>query len=172
MKFFQLRLALLVILALFAFGCTGKNVAVVNADMVYKESALSQKGTEYLKKISEEMQDEFTAAQELAEKAPAREKDKAQAEMQNKLMDLQQRLNAEQQQVITALTETMKTAMDNVRTKMKLDLLVPSEVSLSHDSRIDVTQKVIDEMNAIPVEFTPILPEKPFAETPEQPAKQ
>ncbi|MDL2210351.1 OmpH family outer membrane protein, partial [Desulfovibrio sp. OttesenSCG-928-O18] len=171
MKFSQLRLAFLVVLALFAFGCNGKNVAIVNADMVYKDSAMSEKGTEYLKKISEEMQADFMSAQERVEKASAKEKAKIQAEMQTKLMELQQRLNAEQQQVITAMTEAMKTAMDNVRVKMKLDIIIPSEASLSHDPQIDVTQKVIEEMNAIPIEFTPILPEKPMDQTPEQPAK-
>ena len=166
MKFSQARLALLVVLALFAFGCNGKNVAIVNADILYKDSALSEKGTEYLKKISEEMQAEFMAAQEQAEKAPAKEKAKAQAELQGKMMELQQRLNAEQQQVITAITDAMKKAMDNVRAKMKLDLLLPSEVALSNDPQIDVTQKVIDEMNAIQVEFSPLLPEKPIEEAP------
>lgn len=168
MKRFSLRLVLLVALALLAFGCNGKRVAIVNTDMVYKESTASEKGTEYLRGLSTEMQKAYEEAAAKVENAKGKkEKQAAQEEMQVALVEMQQRLNAEQQQVVTALTDAYKKAMENCRTKGKFDLIIPSEAALAYDPQIDVTQKVLDEMNALPIEFKPIKPESP-AEKPAQ----
>ena len=162
MKRFPLLLALLVALSLFAFGCNGKRVAIVNTDMVYKDSSASEKGTEYLRAVSADMQKAYEEAAAKVENAKGKkEKQEAQEAMQATLVEMQQRLNAEQQQVVTALTDAYKKAMDNCRTKGKFDLIIPSEAALSYDPAIDVTQKVLDEMNAMPIEFTPIKPEAP-----------
>lgn len=154
MKLSSLRLVLVLALALLAFGCNGKRVGIVNTDTVYKESALSEKGTEYLKGVTTEIQSEFEALQAKAEQA--KDKNAAQLEMQQALMALQQRLNAEQQQVITALSDAYKQAMDTVRAKQKLDIIIPNEAALSYDAKIDVTKQVMDEMSAINVEFKPL----------------
>ena len=168
MKFSHLRLALLMALALFVFGCNGKRVAIVNTDMVYKESTASEKGTEYLRGISADMQKAYEEAAAKVESAKGKkEKEAAQEEMQTALVEMQQRLNAEQQQVVTALTDAYKKAMDNCRAKGKFDLIIPSDAALSYDPQIDLTQQVLEEMNAMPLEFTPIKPEAP-AEKPAQ----
>ena len=156
------RLALLMTLALLAFGCNGKRVAVVNTDMVYKESTVSEKGTQYLRDISSEMQKSYEAAAAKVENAKGKkEKEAAQEEMQVSLIEMQQRLNAEQQQVVSKLTEAYQKAMENCRTKGKFDLIVPSDAALSFDPQIDITARVLEEMNATPVEFSPIKPETP-----------
>lgn len=168
MKFSHLRIALLMVLALLAFGCNGKRVAIVNTDMVYKDSAASEKGTEYLRNLSSGMQTTYEAAQTKIEAAKGKDaKAAAEAEMQQALMEMQQRLNAEQQQVVTVLSEAFKKAMDACRVKGKFDLIIPAEAAISYDPAIDVTARVIEEMNAMPIEFTPIAPEAPA----EQPAQ-
>ncbi|MCC8193661.1 MAG: OmpH family outer membrane protein [Deltaproteobacteria bacterium] len=172
MKSFTLRLALLAALALVAFGCTGKRVAIVNTDMVYKESVASEKGTDYLRSISADMQKTYEAAAAKVENAKGKKgKEAAQAEMQAALVEMQQRLNAEQQQVVTALTDAYKTAMENCRVKGKFDVIIPSEAALAHDPQIDITKQVLDEMNAMPIEFTPIKPEAPADQPADQPAQ-
>ena len=166
MKLFSVRLALLLALALLAFGCNGKRVAVVNTDMVYQSSQASEKGTEYLKSISGEMQKAYETAQAKVEEAKGKkEKEAAQAELQQLLMEMQQRLNAEQQQVVTVLSESYKKAMDACRAKGKYDIIIHPEAALSYDPQIDITKQVIDEMNAMTYEFKPIVPETP-SETP------
>jgi len=168
MKFSHLRLVLLMVLALFAFGCNGKRVAIVNTDSVYKSSAASEKGSEYLKSLSAGMQAKYEAGQAKIQTAKNKEdKAAAEAEMQMILIELQQRSNAEQQQVVMVLSEAYKKAMDNCRVKGGFDLIIPSEAALAYDEAIDLTTKVIEEMNAMPIAFTPIEPEAPA----EQPAK-
>ncbi len=165
MKRFFLCLALLMALSLLAFGCNGKRVAIVNTDMVYKDSAASGKGTEYLRGLSAEMQKTYEDAAAKVENAKGKkEKQAAQEEMQMLMGELQQRLNAEQQQVVTALAEAYKQAMENCRTKGKFDLIIPAEAALSYDPQVDITKQVLDEMNTLPIEFTPITPEGPAAQ--------
>ena len=162
MKFFHLRVALLMVLALFAFGCNGKKVAIVNTDMVYQKSTASEKGTEYIKSVTSELETELRAMEENMEKAT--DKKAAQEEMQQALTIIQQRFNAEQQQVVNILTEAYRTALENCRTKFNYDIVLSSEMALSHDPAIDITGKVTEEMNALPIEFKRITPD----ETPEE----
>jgi Skp family chaperone for outer membrane proteins len=172
MKRFSLRCALLMALALLVFGCNGKRVAIVNTDMVYKESSASEKGTEYLRGISGEMQKAYEEAAAKVENAKGKkEKEAAREVMQAALAEMQQRLNAEQQQVVTALTDAYKKAMENCRAKGNFDLVVPAEAALAHDPQIDITKRVLDEMNALPIVFTPIKPDSPAGQTEGRPAQ-
>ena len=166
MKFSHLRLVFLMVLALLAFGCNGKKLAIVNTDMVYQKSSASEKGTEYIKSVTAELEAELRALEENAEKA--KDKKAAQAELQQALMAIQQRFNAEQQQVVNTLSEAYKKALDNCRAKFKYDIIMSNELALSYDSAVDITQKVMDEMNAIPIEFKSLAEEAPTQ--PEAPA--
>ncbi len=174
MKLSRFRLVFLVALAVLAFGCNGKNVAVVNPDIVFQQSAAGEKGNEYLKGLSTEMQATYEAAQEKIKNAKGKEaKAAAESEMQQALVEMQQRLNAEQQQVVTLLTDAYKKAIENSRLKGKYDIVIPSEAALSYDPKVDITQQVLSEMNAMPVEFTPIKPEAAQPEeAKDQPAQQ
>lgn len=165
MKFFSVRLALLLALALLAFGCNGKRVAVVNTDMVYQGSVANEKGLEYLKSISGEMQKAYEEAQAKVDEAKGKkEKEAAQTEMQQLLMEMQQRLNAEQQQVVGVLSQSYKDALESCRTKGKYDIIIQPEATLSYDPQIDITRQVIDAMNAMTYEFKPLAAEEPALE--------
>lgn len=156
------RIVLLTVLALMAFGCTGKRLAIVNTEMVYQQSAASAKGTEHIKRVTAELEAELRALEEKAQST--KDKKAAQEELQMALAAIQQRFNAEQQQVVNALSEAYKQALDNCRAKYNLDIIMTSEVALSYAPEVDLTQKVMEEMNAIPLEFTPLAPETPAAE--------
>ena len=164
MKSFSFRLILLVALALLAFGCNGKRVAIVNTELVYQESAASSKGSEYLRAVSTEMQKAYTEASAKVENAKTKqEKEAAQAELQTAIAEMQQRLGAEQQLVVTTLTNAYREAMEACRIKGKFDVILPAEAALAHDPQVDLTAQVLAEMDSMPIEFT--------AETPaEQPA--
>ena len=172
MKSSFFRLVLLVTLALLAFGCNGKRVAIVHTDAVYKESAASGKGSEYLRGVSSEMQKAYEEAAAKVENAKGKkEKEAAQEEMQMTLAEMQQRLNAEQQQVISTLTTAYQQAMENCRLKGKFDVVIPAEAALAHDPQLDITKQVLAEMDAMPIEFKPILPETPAEEPADKPAQ-
>ncbi len=147
----------LLALTLLAFGCNGKtapSVAVVNTDKVYKESEPGKAGIAYLDGISTNLQSELADLQKKAETAS--NKKTAQADFQQALMGLQQRFSAEQQQVITTLNEVYQKALENSRTKYNLAIIMANDTVLSASPEADVTDKVIQEMNAIPATFKPL----------------
>jgi len=162
MKSSFFRLVLLVTLALLVFGCNGKRVAIVNTDMVYKESSASGKGSEYLRGVSSEMQKVYEEAAAKVENAKGKqEKEAAQEALQTALVEMQQRLNAEQQQVINTLTTAYQKAMETCRAKGKYDVIIPAEAALANDPQIDITKQVLAEMDAMPLEFKPLQSEAP-----------
>jgi Skp family chaperone for outer membrane proteins len=157
MKTRNIRLICLLALALFAFGCNGQtapSVAVVNTDKVYKESDPSKAGMSYLEDLSTKLQTELTDLQKKME-SNTKKKD-AQAAFQQALMELQQRFSAEQQQVISTLNETYMKALENSRNKYKVQVIIPSDATLSVSPEADFTDKVITEMNAVPTSFKPL----------------
>ena len=54
--------------------------------------------------------------------------------------------------------------MDTLRTQEGMVLILGTEAAVSYDPKADVTQKVIDLMNASPVTFERIQPESGAAE--------
>lgn len=168
MKFSHFRFVILLALVLVVVGCNGKRVGVVNTELVYKESLVAEKGTEYLRNLTNSMQSEVVAIQEKAQNNKSKT---AAAEMQQAFMELQQRLNAEQQQVVTVLSEMYNKALENCRAKYKVDIIIPTEAALSFSPDVDLTQKVMQEMNAMPVSFTPLTAEQPGESAPEKAEK-
>jgi len=158
-----MRLPLVVLFALFASACTGKNIATVNTELVYQKSAVSEKATNYLKAVDAELTAELTALQEKSA-ATAGDKKIAQNDLQKTLMDIQQRFGAEQQQVVNVLNANYKIALEKLCEKYKLDAIFASDMVLSASQAIDMTDKAIEEMNALPVEFSRLTPEKENAE--------
>ena len=151
----------LLALTLLAFGCNGKtapSVAVVNTDKVYKESEPGKAGIAYLDGISTNLQSELADLQKKAETAS--NKKTAQADFQQALMGLQQRFSAEQQQVITTLNKTYQSALMACREKFGYAVIFGNDTALSYAPDADITQKVIEEMNAKPVSFTRLKPEE------------
>jgi Skp family chaperone for outer membrane proteins len=160
MKLTILRLGLLMLLAGMAFGCTGGKVGVVNPDLAYQKSAASEKGSAYLRNIGAELEGELRALEANVTNAKTKQqKDAAQVAMQQGVMNVQQRFNAEQQQVLNAISQVYKQALDNCRAKLGLDLILPGEAALSYAPALDVTGKVTDEMNSLPLDFTPLQPD-------------
>ena len=81
-------------------------------------------------------------------------------------MALQQRFNAEQQQVVSVLSDAYKKALELCRTKYKIDVIMTSESVVSYNPEVDVTDKVLAEMNAQPLDFKPMTAENAGTEKP------
>ena len=152
MKRMSLRLAVLMILCLFAFGCTKASVGVVNPKLVYENSQAGKDGTSHLEKLSAELEAEIMTMQKNME--TARDKNAAQVEFQQALASMQERFISEQQMVVKKLQDSVENALQSVREKNGLSVLIPDEVSLSSAPSADFTQQVIDAMNAQKVTFT------------------
>ncbi len=154
-------LVLLMAVCLFAVGCQqskAPRVAVVNTDLVYKNSTPGQEGISYLENLSKELEAQIITLQKDGE--TARDKKAAQEKFQQELVVMQQRFAAEQQQVVTKLNSAYEEARAAVLAKHNIQLLLPSDVALNVSPEADVTDKVIEEMNAKAVTFEPLKPEE------------
>ena len=140
-------------------------VAVVDSARVFKESEPGKTGIKHLESLHESMQAELNALQQALQDKPNDEK--LQQKLQEKYMVYQQRISAEQQQVINTLNEAIQKALDACRVQLKLALIVGTDVVLSYGPAADITGAVITEVNKTTVEFKPIEPE---ASAPAQPA--
>lgn len=161
LKAFCLPLLLLASLAL--AGCNGK-LAVINPDRVFQESNAVKSGTTYLENLSKDLQDELIAAQEEGRKN--KNQRSAQVAMQTRVTEAQQRYGAEQQQVMNKVNALYLRALDNCRTKEKVDVVINSDAALSYNPKMDITQKVIEEMNRTPLTFAPLTPQNGEEEKP------
>jgi outer membrane protein len=132
-------------------------VAVVDSARVFKESEPGKAGIKHLETLHESMQAELNALQQELQAKPNDEA--LQQKLQEKYMVYQQRISAEQQQVINTLNAAIQKALDACRIQKKLALIVGTDVVLSYGSEADVTGAVISEVNKTQVEFKPIEPD-------------
>lgn len=158
--------SMLAVLAL-SFVLTGCNqpktgtVAVVNTARIYQESEAGKAGVKHLETLHNEMQAQLNKMQEELQKNPGEDTSR---KFQQMYADLQQRMGAEQQQVITVLNENLQRVLDSYREQKGLDLIVANEGVLSVNARADVTTDIVAELNKVQVSFKPIQPEAPKAE--------
>ena len=143
-------------------------VAVVDSARVFKESEPGKAGIKHLESLHESMQAELNALQQELQDKPNDET--LQQKLQEKYMVYQQRISAEQQQVINTLNEAIQKALDACRVQQKLALIVGTDVVLSYGPAADITGAVITEVNKARVEFKPIEPEAETTAPVAQPA--
>ncbi len=154
------RLALSAVFALcvmtLLIGCNKSEqaalrVAVVDTGKVFQESVPGKAGVAYLEKVSTQAQDEFIALQAQGQgKAPSEEDS---MRMQRALGELQQRMNSEQQTVITKLNDAFRKALDTYRVEHGLDIILPSEQALAFGASADITPAIIAVMDTVQLSF-------------------
>lgn len=163
----------LAVLALFALsGCDSKSAqtgsvqaevrvgagaGVINAERIFEESEAGKAGVAYLNSISEEMQKELGKLQKAAQ--DNENKEEAEAALQKGFLALQQRFNAEQQQVMNKLNEHFLQATETCRKNKNLAIIIDASTAVSYDEKADLTGEVITIMNGQAISFTPIAPE-------------
>ncbi len=137
-------------------------VGVIDTARVFRESEPAKAGVQFLEAIQADMQKQLTELQEKMQNDP--ENTQLQQEVQTIYTEFQQRIGAEEQNVINLLQESMQRTIDALRTSKQLELIIGSEVSLSYDKALDLTTEIITEMNKQSIEFKAIVPETPAAE--------
>jgi len=168
------RLSALLFATLLLSGCispadsSDSAVAVVDSTRIFKESDPGKAGIKHLETLHESMQAELNALQQDLQAKPNDEA--LQQKLQEKYLAYQQRISAEQQQVINTLNAAIQKAIDVCRVQKKLALIVGTDVALSYGPSADVTDMVISEVNKAKVEFHPIEPEADATAPVAQPA--
>lgn len=133
---------------------TGPSIAVVDPGKVFQECVPGKAGMEYLDSISKGMKADFEKLQEAAKDGKNKE---ATAKLQAAVMQFQQRMNAEQQQVIGGLNDAFRKVVEAYRKEKKFDVVLQAEQALAFDERADITADIIAAMNKETVEFTPLV---------------
>ncbi len=151
-------------------------VGVVDTARVYADSKAGIEGGNYLESVQLGMQDELIALQESMQENPT---EASIALFQEKYAAFQERINLEQEQVVTKLNAALQEAMDSYRQERGLEVLIPAEAVMSMSASADVTQDIIAVLDKMPVEYVPVvLPEPVLKETvieeliPEAPAEE
>lgn len=152
----------LMLAAMLLAGCnqpenSAPSVAVVDTARVFRDSDPGKAGVKFLESLHEKMQGELNALQEAVQKNP--EDQAAQQKLQETYMNFQQRMGAEQQNVITLLNDATQRTLDNYREQKKLEIILSSEAALSFGKTVDVTGEIIAELNKQKIAFKPMAPE-------------
>lgn len=128
-------------------------IGVIDTARVYADSKLGIAGADYLEKMQTTMQDELVALQKGMQENPS---EALIAEFQAKYAGFQERINLEQEQVVTKLNDALQKAMDTYREDNGLEVIIASEAVTSMSAKADVTGGIINLLDGMKVEFTPI----------------
>ncbi len=129
-------------------------LAVVDMAHIMRDSEPGKAGVKFLESLQSGMQDKLNAIQARLEKDP---QDKAaQKELQGVYMASQQRMQAEQQNVVNLLYDTIQRVLNTYRAQQGYDIILSAEVAAAFNSKVDVTADVIAEVNKQKIDFKPL----------------
>lgn len=157
-------LPLVAMLALLMIACqqdsnsTKEKTAVVDMMRVMRDSAPGKAGVKYLEGIQADMQKKLDGIQSRLEKDPKDEA--AMQDLQKVYASSQQRMQAEQQNVVNMLNDTIQRVLNAYRDSHGLEVILASDAAMAYSPKIDVTSAIITEVDKQKLEFTPI-PETP-----------
>lgn len=144
-------------------------LAVVDMARVMRDSEPGKAGVKFLESLQSGMQDKLNAIQARLEKNPKDEA--AQKELQGVYMTSQQRMQAEQQNVVNLLYDAIQRVINTYREQQGYEVILSAEVAASFAPGADVTSAVIAEVNKQKIDFKP-LPEPAAPEAAPAPAAQ
>lgn len=138
-------------------------LAIVDMARVMRDSEPGKAGVQFLETMQAAMQKELDAIQQKLEKDSANEA--LQQELQQVLMTSQQRIQAEQQNVVTILYDTTQRVINNYREQQGLALILAAEAAAAYSTSADVTNAIIAALNKQNISFKPVTeaPAKPAA---------
>ena len=168
---FIMPLALLLSFMLFACQQADNNaqpkMAVVDMARVMRDSELGKAGVKFLESLQGDMQTKLNDIQQRLEANP---KDaEAQKELQAVYMSAQQRMQVEQQNVVNLLYDTIQRVINTYRTEKGYTVIISTEAAAAFDSKSDVTNEVLELVNKQKIEFKAAAPEAAAAPKAEAP---
>ena len=158
---FIMPLALLLSFMLFACQQADNNaqpkMAVVDMARVMRDSELGKAGVKFLESLQGDMQTKLNDIQQRLEANP---KDaEAQKELQAVYMSAQQRMQVEQQNVVNLLYDAIQRVINTYRTEKGYAVIISTEAVAAFDSKSDVTNEVLDLVNKQKLDFKSVKPE-------------
>ena len=132
-------------------------MAVVDLARVMRDSEPGKEGVKFLEGLQTEMQNRLNEVQKKLEANPKDEA--AQKEMQTVYMSAQQRMQAEQQNVVNVLYDAVQRILNAYRVQKGYAVIIGSEAAVSFDPKVDVTNDVLEAVNKQKLEFKPVMPE-------------
>lgn len=165
----------LLVLCLAVSGCQqtqepAVKVGVVDMNRLLRDSEPGKEASRFLEGMQKEIQQQIDDVQARLGKDP--ENENLQRELQAIYMGGQQRINAEQQNVVSQLLDLTQRLVNNYRKANGLSVVLGTDVAVAYDPALDVTNALLDEMNKQKVNFVSVSnpqPEAPAAA--EAPAK-
>lgn len=151
-------------------GASAKPViALVDMARVMRDSAPGKEGVKFLENRQTILQKELDEIQDKVEKNP--EDEKAIQELQRVFAMSQQRMQAEQQNVVNILYDAVQRVVNEYRQKEGYEIILGTEAVASFNPDRDVTAAIIAEVDKQKLEFKPLpdarLPQKGEIPSPE-----
>ncbi|GHU94064.1 hypothetical protein AGMMS49974_02800 [Deltaproteobacteria bacterium] len=139
--------------------------AVVDMQRIMRDAVPAKAGVAFLEEIHSGMQKKISAIQDRLEKNSKDEA--AQKELQSVYMASQQRMQAEQQNVINLLDDAIQRVLSVYREQHGYDVILNAEIAAAYNPAVNVTTAVIVEVNKQKIEFKPVTAEgkNPAGET-------
>lgn len=165
----------LLVLCLAVSGCQqtqepAVKVGVVDMNRLLRDSEPGKEASRFLEGMQKEIQQQIDDVQARLGKDP--ENEALQRELQAIYMGGQQRINAEQQNVVSQLLDLTQRLVNNYRKANGLSVVLGTDVAVAYDPALDVTNALLDEMNKQKVNFVSVSNPQPEAPaTAEAPAK-
>jgi len=158
---------LALLLSVMLFACQqGDNaaqpkLAVVDMTRVMRDSDPGKAGVKFLESLQGDIQ---TKLNDLQKRLEANPKDvDAQKELQAVYMSAQQRMQAEQQNVVNQLYDVIQREINAYRTEKGYAVIISSEAAAAFDSKSDVTNEVLERVNKQKVDFKSVAAKAPEA---------
>ena len=129
-------------------------VAVIDLTRAMRDSEAGKAGVKFLEERQDGMEQKIKALQEKLQKDPKDEA--AQKEFQTAYMQVSQQIQAEQQNVVNLLLDTIQRVTNSYREQKGYRIILNSDMAASFDAGIDVTDDIIAEVNRQKVDFKPL----------------
>lgn len=143
-------------------------LAVVDMARIMRDSEPGKAGVKFLEGLQTEMQGKLNEIQARLEKDPNDEA--AQKELQSVYMASQQRMQAEQQNVVNLLYDAVQRTVNAYREQKGYDVILSTEGAASFNPKVDVTSALIAEVNKQKLDFKPVAAGSPAPEAGAAPA--
>ncbi len=140
----------------------GPTVGIVDLSRLVRDSEPGKAANAFLEKTQKSFNDRILALQDKL-KANA-DDEKVRAEFQTLYLGLQQRMQAEEQNVNNVLLDHILRTVKEYREKKGLGAIVRSEAVLDYDKALDITDMILDELNKKNIEFKAVTSDQPKAE--------
>ncbi|WP_308598704.1 OmpH family outer membrane protein [uncultured Desulfovibrio sp.] len=162
----RLLILSLLVLCLAVSGCQqtqepAVKVGVVDMNRLLRDSEPGKEASRFLEGMQKEIQQQIDDVQARLGKDP--ENEALQHELQAIYMGGQQRINAEQQNVVSQLLDLTQRLVNNYRKANGLSVVLGTDVAVAYDPALDVTNALLDEMNKQKVNFVSVSNPQPEA---------